>query len=306
MTKILITLITAGVLSSAFAVDLSIDSSRTKQSNTDETISAKSSKDTKNSESKKESHSVSKDKSKAKSREVTRIESVRVKRYLKNLERKNVYPFGKCKILTKPKLPRDFNISFKDEFGIIDTYMKSILEASAQSNQFVHEEVLDFDEDTQLRFFDYINCINYYSSIEAQSYKTGKLKGYITDKEIKRNYESVQEFLADAVLYDDAKPRFNNSIDSYTFGALTVKLAYKPELHFNQIPLYSDSVYHGYSANQRRTVSITKSVKDDRTRSKDKSVNTSKSTDATLTEKFAKNKDYSFKTNFSIRNYLPK
>lgn len=307
MKKLITMLIFTGVFSSVFAVDLSIDTSKTNQSNKEQSISAKDSKDVKKSESKKDSTSYSKDKSKSKSKEVTKLESANVKRYIKTLERKNIYPFNKCKVLTKPKFAKDFGISYKDEeLGIIDTGLKSSYEASAQSNQYVHEEVLDFDETNQLKFFDYVNCMNYYAGIQAQAFKTGELKGEITDKEILKTFNNVQEFLAEAVSYEDAKPRWNGAIDNFTFGALSLKLAYEPELFFNQVALYSKDSFHGYSANSKKTITLTKSKKKDRTRSYDDSINLSRSTDSTLTDKISGNQDYSFKTNFSIRNYIPK
>jgi len=285
------------------AVDLSVDTSNTQQSNQDTSMSTKNSKDIKDSKSKKDSTSYSKDKSKAKSKEVSRIANVDILDYLAEQEEKGVYPFSECQVIANPKTQVDFGITAEDEDeDYIDTNLKTLLDNSAASNSVV-SRTIDYDK---LAFLDYLNCINFYGSVIGQSLKTGEIKSNITDREILKQHKKITKFLTKAYKNQRGyKIKFHKQVDTFQINRLKVKLDYEPTLDFNKIAIYGQNFF-GYTANSRKTFTLTKSKKLDRTIAKDKSVNLTKTKDKTLSNKLANNKDYSTKTNFSIRNYLPK
>lgn len=301
MKKILTMLMIFGAIN-LFGVDLSIDTSNTEQSSSDTTTTSKKSKDIKESESNKESTSYTKDTSKSKSKEAVRLAQTDILNFIGELELNNVYPFSSCKIINAPKLPSDFNITSEDkEYNIIDVNLATLLDKAASNNSFV-DSVITFKE---VEFYDYVNCINFYGAIIAQSLKTSELKGEIEDEEIKELYLKTQKALQRAFENQKFKTKFHKSLDTLTINSLKVKLDYEPILMFNQITLYGQN-YFGYTANSRKSISLTEAKKDDKTSSKDNSINLSRTKDVAYLNKSADNLDYSFKTNFSIRNYLPK
>lgn len=301
---ILLTILTSIFSLNLSAVDLSIDSAETQQSNQDMSISAKKSKDIKESESNKESESYTKDISKAKSKEAVRIAQVDILNFLSELELNNVYPFSSCKVLNNPKLPADFGITSEvNDNEDIDLNLSTSLDKAVQNNAYVNSiSDLSFNEK---KFYDYVNCLNFYSALVAQSLKTSEMKGEIEDAEIKDLYLKAQKALTRAMTEKKYKVKFHKAIDTYTINSLKVRLDYEPVLMFNQIELFGKSFY-GYTANSKKSISLTTAKKEDRTASKDNSINLNRTKDITYTNKNADNTDYSFKTNFSIRNYLPK
>lgn len=302
MKKIIAILTILGALISSSAVDLSVDTSNTEQSSSDTTTSSKKSKDIKESESNKESTSYTKDTSKSKSKEAVRLAQTDILNFLSEMELNNIYPFSKCKIINDPKLPADFGITSEDfAYDVIDLNLATLLEKAAQNNAYV-DSVIDFKE---VEFYDYVNCINYYGAIIAQSLKTSQLIGNIEDDEIKDLYLKTQKALQRAYQNKKYKTKFHKSTDTLTVNSLKIKLDYEPILMFNQINLYGQNFY-GYTANSRKSISLTEAKKDDKTKAKDNSINLNKTKDITYMNKSSDNIDYSFKTNFSIRNYLPK
>lgn len=299
--KILLTTILTAILTTAGAVDLSVDTSQTQQDVFDKSLSTKKSKDLKESQSEKESESLTKDISKSKSKEAVRIAQVDILNLISDFELNNLYPFNRCMILNNPKLPADFGITTEIEDGIIDTNFATLLDKAIQNNQYV-SNVIYIDERA---LYDYVNCLNFYSAIIAQSLKTGELKGDIEDKEIKDLYLKAQKALTRAMTDRKFKVKFHKAIDTFTINSLKVKLDYEPSLSYNQISLYGQNFY-GYTANSKKSISLTTAQKEDKTVSKDNSINLSRTKDVTFLDKNADTKDYSFKTNFSIRNYLPK
>ena len=101
------------------------------------------------------------------------------------------------------------------------------------------------------------------------------------------------------------KVKFHKSIDTFTINALKIRLDYEPSLSFNQVSLYGEN-FHGYTANSRQSISLVTAIKEDKTTAKDNSINLSKTKDVTYLDKSADTNDYSFKTSFSMREYLPK
>ena len=302
MKKILTTIIISAILStSASAVNMEVDTSQTQQDAFDKSISSKKSKDIKESQSNRESESFTKDVSDSTSKEVAKIAQVDILNFISELEMNKVYPFNKCQILNNPKLSSDFGITSEIDDGVIDTNFATLLDKAVQNNQYV-SSVIGINEKA---LYDYVSCINYYSAVIAQALKTGELKGEIQDIEIKKTYERAKNALTKAMTDRKFKVKFHKSIDTFTINALKIRLDYEPSLSFNQVSLYGEN-FHGYTANSRQSISLVTAVKEDKTTAKDNSINLSKTKDVTFLDKSADTNDYSFKTSFSMREYLPK
>lgn len=279
---------------SAFAVDTSVDTSQTENTNTENSMSYKKAKDLKDTKAEKESKTKTVDDTHSSSHEISRVDQASIMMKIKNSEKGGEFPFSECQVFTHPKLTKDFGLSAKMEDGSFDTYFADLLSKAATYNSPITEVNADQDE-----VKDYINCVSYYGAIVAQSIKTQAYSIDITDKDIKKMFKSIQKDLANSDCV------FDKSVDNIVCGAVNLKIAYKPSVEYANIPIYADNTFFGYSGSKK--ISDGNSVRN----SKENQTSTEKMKSKSLTKdnsinvKEGTGEDQSAKTNFSPRSWLP-
>jgi hypothetical protein len=83
---------------------------------------------------------------------------------ISQMEQQGEGEFGKCRIVTRPKLPRDFGISAEVSPGVIDSIKAEYLSKAVQSNTYVTG--ITSEEDIRV----YRNCLAFYGAVIGQAY----------------------------------------------------------------------------------------------------------------------------------------
>jgi len=83
---------------------------------------------------------------------------------ISQMEQQGEGEFGKCQIITKPKLPRDFGISAEVSPGVIDAIKAEYLSRAVQSNSYV--SAIANEEDIRA----YGKCLAFYGAVIGQAY----------------------------------------------------------------------------------------------------------------------------------------
>jgi hypothetical protein len=211
---------------------------------------------TSNSKSLTKSNSKTREKSVSENTHLSRIEQVSSFVALIALEKSGIEPFASCQILSKPRLPIDFELSCQMPDGTVNSGRCNFLQTAAQSN-------LDLDSVTYKGFEvkQYAACVSLYGALIAQDMKYDKFTPYIFDQEIKRIYEDFEDSL------ENGHCRLNGSASMIACGSTQVKIDFEPLVISGGITLYSNQTYFGYSSSKSKdkskrlaeTFSLTKS-----------------------------------------------
>ncbi|MEM7828464.1 MAG: hypothetical protein QW561_03910 [Candidatus Aenigmatarchaeota archaeon] len=274
--KILL-LITLLVNTTVFALDTSIDTSKTEKTDREQSQSLRKTKEQRDTKGKRKADTTATGVDKQTQEAVKAIgqamsqggadvtlslEAVFLDRIA--LLEEDVEPFRTCKIITKPRLPRDFGLSAEVSRGVIDTIKAEYLSKAAQSNSYVRD-VADERELIQYR-----NCLAAYGAIIAQAYlylasdlddikagvskdKDGNIEirgiGYddfvvladlalqralhrITNSTIERTYERL--------IQDSSACQFDRSIENIKCGSSLIILSSRPQLYISGVEWYGE------------------------------------------------------------------
>ena len=160
-----------------FAMDASIDSTKTDKQDKDESTSEKKTIDKKKSEGDKQSRTNSTGKDLTESKSLKDIEtamkskSIDVNQSLEvifipliaDYEQAGIEPFASCKIAMRPKLPADFGLTAQISPNMIDSIKADWLNKAAASNS-------RLESGTEKGINEYKNCRAYYGLVVAQAY----------------------------------------------------------------------------------------------------------------------------------------
>lgn len=160
-----------------FAMDTSIDSSKTDKQDKDESTSEKKTIDKKKSEGDKQSKTNSTGKDLTESKSLKDIEtamkskSIDVSQSLEvifipliaDYEQTGIEPFASCKIAMRPKLPADFGLTAQISPNMVDSIKADWLSKAAASNS-------RLESGTEKGINEYKNCLAYYGLVVAQAY----------------------------------------------------------------------------------------------------------------------------------------
>lgn len=123
--------------------------------------------------------------------------------------------FGKCSIISKPKLPTNFGITAEgitpEGDGYIDLNKKILIEYHVNNNNSV-KKVINNKDFNNLK--SYISCLNEYSSIISQSLINKELTTNIQDKETLSKNKLVKDILEEKDFdcnFDGASYKYNCS-----------------------------------------------------------------------------------------------
>ncbi len=215
------------------------------------------------------------------------------------LEKANIEPFKSCEILTKPRLLDDFGLGCKSWNGMINSNRCSALEEAGKANLTVENLIDTTLVDNPIDFREFTACVGLYGALIAQSLKEGTFDVQLKDEELKDQYLSLN----DSIEFDEC--RLDGSVSNITCGETTIKIGANPSLTYGSIPLYSDSVYYGYSL----SINDNKSKKNSETFSKSKSKKRSEAN--SLAKTITNNKTLGISTaknsgvNIGLSKFLP-
>ena len=280
-------------VSTLFATDFSADTTTSTKTNLEKTKNRNSNMDQGNKLSKSISKSKQKSKSKSKNYTVTKVAQADLLNKIEEFENKNIYPFSTCKILTNPKLLADFGITAETEDGGIDTIKADLMSSAAKYNFPVSKVGADTN-----KIKDYINCQAYYAAIIAQSFLTNKLQIKIKNRKIKRIYRKIQKYLA------KSKCHFQGELNEIVCGPIKFQIGYTPSLFFSNIAIFNNDTFYGYTAKNDRMVSISNSLTQSISKSKEKYASNSRSISVSIANKLDNSLEQSSKSSFSPRNWI--
>ncbi|MBI5749670.1 MAG: hypothetical protein HZA00_11160 [Nitrospinae bacterium] len=242
---IVITIGVAGIFTS-YALDSSVDTSKQKKTDKEKTLQQK------------------------KTLEGGEVSEVSIDLYtlylptLLELE-KSDERFRECKIISKPKLLKDFNLTSEIRPGIYDTIKAQILKDAGESNS----PVSQFTDDNSIRL--YRDCLALYGAIIGQASKLlkediGKINSTIGKEDIQTLSDiSIQKIsgfddtisqLYLSIIRDDTPCVFNGSPNNIMCGNSMIVISSKPTLSLNQTEIYGTKFF-GYSG----TIKISESSK---------------------------------------------
>jgi len=279
---------------SLFAVDQSQNASQDQNYKEDKTIGYNKSLNVNRSKDSSRDSSKSKEYSYTVSHELSRIEQTSGLVMLMALEIANIEPFATCRVLTKPRLAADFDLSCNNGHSQTNSGRCSFLQEAATSN-------FDLDQVTYMsdEIKEYMACIALYGGILAQDMKYDKFSPVLNDREL------VSTFQMFSMTLDTNDCRLNGNASSIICGAISFNISSKPELVFTGISLYSDNVYYGYNSSvnvskskkRSKSQSYTKSQKKSKANSMAKTLNTNKSTSTAISKASS--------SNLSLSKFLP-
>ena len=253
---------------SAFALDNSYNTSKNINVNKDKQISRNKSITINKNKTKSKTISKNKNLSKTETQTYTRLEQLDTLTTLLVLEYSNVQPFASCRVLSKPKLPKDLGLSCVDEDGLVNEGKCSYLKEAAQNN-YPLSEVVDYENINRIK--SYMACVGLYGALIAQNMKNES--GFVLkDKELKSIYKMFTNQLK------NAECRLI-SADTIACGSAMIKLSFTPVLEFSNIDLYSNKEFYGYTSNVQnsKSKSISKNISMQVAISKSKAINLAKS-----------------------------
>lgn len=254
-------------LSSVFALDNSYNTNKNLNVNTNKQLSNSKSITINKNKTKSKTISKNKNLSKTETQTYTRLEQLDTLTTLLVLEYSNVQPFASCRVLSKPKLPRDLGLSCVDEDGMINEGKCSYLKEAAQNN-YPLSEVVDYEDLKNIK--QYMACVGLYGAIIAQNMK-GENGFVLKDKELKSIYKMFVDQLK------NSECRLIGA-DTIACGSAMIKLSFTPVLEFSNINLYSSKEFYSYTSNVQnsKSKSISKNISMQVAISKSKAIGLSK------------------------------
>ena len=279
---------------SLFALDQSQNSNSDQNYKEDKTIGYNKSMNVNNSKDSSKDKVKTKEQSYSVSHELSKIEQTNALITLMALEYAHIEPFSSCRVLTKPSLPADFELSCNNGGGRTNSGRCSFLNEAATSN-FNLDEVTYMSDELK----GYMSCVALYGALIAQDMKRDKFSPKLSDKEL------VSTFKMFSMVLDTSDCRLNGNASSIQCGAAIFNISPEPKLVFSNISLYSDNAYYGYNSSvniskskrRSKSQSMTKSQKKSKANSMAKSINTNKSTSTSIAK--------SSSSNLSLSKFLP-
>ena len=268
--------------STAFALDTSIDTGKTRKTDKEQSQSLKKSQEEKDTKGKRKADTTTKGRDVTDSDTIKAIgqamsqsgadvtlplEAVFLDR-IAEME-KNAEPFVTCRIATNPKLLRDFGLSAEIRQGVIDTIKADYLSKAAQSNNYIR----DLTNEQAIR--QYRNCIATYGATIAQAYlyltadladlqvsvskdKDGNIEvkgmGYddfiiLADSALQKALQGITNSTIrrtyDRATNDNSPCQFDRSIENIKCGSSLIVLGTKPQLYVSGIQWYGER-FAGY------------------------------------------------------------
>ncbi len=216
--KTLITiLISLLLINPAYAFDASVDTGKQKKIDKEKSQNIKKSKEKKKSKGEKESKTISKGLDKQTQEAIKQIEQAMNSKgvditlsletlFLNSLIKyeKDTEPFLTCKVISKPKLPADFELTAEIRPGVIDTIKASYISNAVQSRAYIANIA---DEDS---IREYRNCLSLYGSIIGQAYLY--LTSDITEVEAEVSKDDRGDIIVSGLNYSDFILLANTSI----------------------------------------------------------------------------------------------
>ena len=252
----------------AFALDNSYNTNKNLNVNTNKQLSNSKSITINKNKTKSKTISKNKNLSKTETQTYTRLEQLDTLTTLLTLEYSNVQPFSGCRVLSKPRMPRDLGLSCVDEDGMVNEGKCSYLKEAAQNN-YPLSEVVDYTNLKKIK--QYMACVGLYGAIIAQNMK-GENGFVLKDKELKSIYKMFVNQLK------NSECRLIGA-DTIACGSAMIKLSFTPVLEFSNINLYSSKEFYGYTSNVQnsKSKSISKNISMQVAISKSKAINLAKS-----------------------------
>jgi len=235
----------------AFALDNNYNTGKNINVNKDKQISKNKNITINKNKTKSKTVSKNKNVSKTLTQTYTRLEQLDTLTTLLTLEYSNVQPFAGCKVLSKPKLPKDLGLSCVTEDGMVNEGKCSYLKEAAQNN-YPLQEIVDYENLKKIK--QYMACVGLYGALIAQNMK-GENGFVLQDEELKSIYKTFVYQLK------NAECRLI-SADTIACGSAMIKLSFTPVLEFSNINLYSSKEFYGYTSNVQnsKSKSVSKNI----------------------------------------------
>jgi len=294
MKNILILIIGLSLSFNLYALDLSSNGSKDRNSKTDVSDSFKKDMNKSNSEEKSKTKTNTEEKSLTKSFDLKKIEQTDALTALLALEYAGIEPFKSCSVLTKPRLSNDLGLGCRTRRGMINSNRCSALSEAAQSNVYL----VDIDIDEQ-KVKEYMSCVGLYGSLIAQDMKQGKFSPELKNGSLKETYLSF----VDSLEYDEC--RLDGSITSITCGSTNIKIATNPSLIFGSITLYSDNSFFGYTSSISESKSNRTSDSYIKSKSRKRSKAKSMAKSFSINNSTGKSLSKSASANLSMSKFIP-
>ena len=291
--KVLVSFLCLSV--SAFALDNSYNTSKNLNVNKDKQISNSKSITINKNKTKSKTISKNKNLSKTETQTYTRLEQLDTLTTLLVLEYSNVQPFVGCRVLSKPKLPRDLGLSCVNEDGMVNEGKCSYLKEAAQNN-YPLSEVVDQEDIRKIK--SYMACVGLYGALIAQNMK-GENGFVLKDQELKSIYKTFTNQLK------NAECRLIGA-DTIACGSAMIKLSFTPVLEFSNINLYSSKEVYRYTSNVQnsKSKSISKNISMQVAISKSKAINLAKNINNSTAVHMQLQQQANH--NLSLTSFLPK
>lgn len=291
----------------SFGMDFSSSEGQSNKEDLEKSIGIKTSEEMRTSESTRKGYTEALEDSKSKNATVTRQATIEIFDKLEELERqdkkdfkagktKQLGFFGKCSVISKPKLPADFGIT-AESGDYIDSNLSSLIEQAGKNNQPV-SKIISSKNERDLK--EYMNCLIKYSAVGAQSLIDGKFTLDIKDDEVLRLNKRAEATLKD----DELKCRFSNSTTDIQCNSFKIKLDYEPTLLNSQIVFFNRESFLGISGTKQYTLTTNESVRNEKANSTEQSHNLGDSTDKLSSRKISDSQDTSVKTDISGKGFF--
>ena len=279
----------------SFALDNSYNTGKNLNVNKDKQISNSKSITINKNKTKSKTISKNKNVSKTETQTYTRLEQLDTLTTLLVLEYSNVQPFAGCRVLSKPKLPKDLGLSCVSEDGLVNEGKCSYLKEAAQNN-YPLEEVVDYEDLKNIK--QYMACVGLYGALIAQNMK-GEDGFVLKDQELKSIYKTFTNQLK------NAECRLIGA-DTIACGSAMIKLSFTPVLEFSNINLYSSKEFYGYTSNVQnsKSKSISKNISMQVAISKSKAINLAKNINNSTALHMQLQQQANY--NLSLTSFLPK
>lgn len=314
LKKILLGVITASFISTnLFSMDISSSEGQSNKEDKEKSIAIKESEESRNSKSDRKSYTDAVELSKQKNTTITRASQTDIFENLEELERidkenfkkgetKELGFFGKCSVISNPKLPKNFGIknqTFDNRGEFMDSNLSTYFDSAAKSNLELREvPFLNKKNETDLK--EYMNCLLKYGSVGAQSLIDGKFTLDITDPEILSMNKSAERNLKNPENFCN----FVKTTDLIQCRSLKISIDYEPILQDKQITYFSKDNFLGVSGTEQYSTNENSSKREELSKSLEKAYNFSESKDGIRTKKVSDSQDASVKTDISGKGFF--
>jgi hypothetical protein len=312
--KIILGTVVAGLLSTnLFSMDITSSEGQSSKEDTDKSIAVKESEENRNSKSNRKSWTDAVELSKSKNTTVTRASQTDIFENLEELERidkenlkkgktKELGFFGRCSVISNPKLPKNFGIVNKTSDNgedFMDSNLSTYWDSAGKSN--VELRTVPFlKKQNEIDLKEYMNCLLKYGSIGAQSLINGSFTLEITDPEILSMNKSAERNLKNPENYCN----FVKTTDLIQCRSLKISIDYEPILQDKQITYFSKDNFLGVSGTEQYSTNENSSKREELAKSLEKAYNFSESKDGIRTKKISDTQDNSVKTDVSAKTFF--